>query len=203
MSSTLKERPQHVDAERVVDFDFYADRRYYEEGDIHRALYRMAEEEGRGIFWTPRNGGHWFINDHAMLFEAVRNVDLFSSAALTLPPMPEGQEPRVLPVSLDGERPAQVPSVQAALRGGWEDRGRLASLAVRYIGEQDESEGDPEPLPDAWVVDAVGRWPIKGRLSLDLRAENLFDAKLITSILADGTRERGTPRTLWIGLRLD
>ena len=104
---------------------------------------------------------------------------------------------------LDGERPAQVPAVQASLRGSWEDRGRLASLSVRYIGEQDESEGDPEPLPDAWVVDAVGRWPIKGRLSLDLRAENLFDARVVTSILADGTRERGTPRTLWIGLRLD
>ena len=104
---------------------------------------------------------------------------------------------------LDGERPAQVPAVQASFSGNWEDRGRLASLSVRYIGEQDESEGDPEPLPDAWVVDAVGRWPIKGRLSLDLRAENLFDARVVTSILADGTRERGTPRTIWIGLRLD
>lgn len=104
---------------------------------------------------------------------------------------------------LDGEKPAQVPSVQASLRGTWGESGRLASLAVRYIGEQDETEGDPEPLPDAWVVDAVGRWPIKGRLSLDLRAENLFDTKVVTSILADGTRERATPRTIWIGLRLD
>ena len=104
---------------------------------------------------------------------------------------------------LDGERPAQVPAVQATLRGSWEQRGRLASLLVRYIGEQDESEGDPDPLADAWVVDAMGRWPITGRLSLDLRAENLFDAKIVTSILADGTRERGTPRTIWVGLRLD
>ena len=104
---------------------------------------------------------------------------------------------------LDGERPAQIPAVQASLRGSWDDRGRLASMSIRYIGEQDESEGDPDPLPDAWVVDAVGRWPIKGRLSLDLRAENLFNAKVITSILADGTRERATARTIWIGLRLD
>ena len=104
---------------------------------------------------------------------------------------------------LDGERPAQVPAVQASASGSWEDRGRIASLSLRYIGEQDESEADPEPLPDAWIVDVVGRWPIRGRLSLDLRAENLFDAKVITSILADGTRERGSPRTLWIGLRLD
>ena len=104
---------------------------------------------------------------------------------------------------LDGKKPAQVPSVQASLRGAWEDGGRLAAITVRFIGEQDEQEGDAEPLPDAWVVDAVGRWPIKGRLSLDLRAENLFDARVVTSILADGTRERGTPRTLWIGLRLD
>jgi outer membrane receptor protein involved in Fe transport len=104
---------------------------------------------------------------------------------------------------LDNERPAQVPAVQAGARGSWEDRGRLALLALRYIGKQDESEGDREPLPGAWVVDAVGRWPIKGRLSLDLRAENLFDSRIVTSILADGTRERGTPRTLWIGLRLN
>ncbi|MEO8618638.1 MAG: TonB-dependent receptor [Sphingomicrobium sp.] len=104
---------------------------------------------------------------------------------------------------LDGERPAQVPSIQASAQAGWSDGGRLAFVTLRYSGKQDEGEGDPEPLPAAWTLDAVARWPITGRLSLDLRAENLFDRRVLTSVLADGTRERTQPRTLWIGLRID
>ena len=104
---------------------------------------------------------------------------------------------------LNGERPAQVPGIQAALTGAWEQEGRLAALTGRHIGKQDEAEGDPEPLPAAWTIDAVGRWPIHGRLSLDVRAENITGARVVTSVLADGTRERATPRTLWVGLRLN
>ncbi len=104
---------------------------------------------------------------------------------------------------LDGERPAQIPSVQASATAGWRDRGRMASITMRYIGKQDESEADPKPLPSAWTMDAVARFPIKGRLSLDLRAENLFDRRVLTSVLGDGTRERTQPRTLWVGLRFD
>lgn len=105
--------------------------------------------------------------------------------------------------ALDGERPAQVPAWQASIAGTWRDGRRLASLAWRYVGDQDENEGDAEPLPAAWTLDAVARWPLSDRLSLDLRAENLLNRRVLTSILADGTRERATPRTLWIGLRLD
>jgi vitamin B12 transporter len=105
-----------------------------------------------------------------------------------------------LAAALDGARPAQVPAVQASLGGAWEDGGRLAALTVRHVGKQDEAEGDPEPLPAAWTLDAVARWPLSRRLSLDLRAENLTDARIVTSILADGTRERAAPRTLWVGL---
>ena len=104
---------------------------------------------------------------------------------------------------LDGERPAQVPAWQASLSGAWRDGRKLAALAWRTTGAQDENEGDAEPLPSAWTLDAVARWPLTRRLSLDLRAENLFDRRVLTSILADGTRERASPRTLWIGLRFD
>ncbi len=104
---------------------------------------------------------------------------------------------------LDGRRPAQVPSIQGSARATWSDRGRLAAITLRYFGKQAESEGDPQPLPAAWTIDAVTRLPIRGRFSLDLRVENLFDRRILTSMLADGTRERTQPRTLWIGLRLD
>ena len=106
-----------------------------------------------------------------------------------------------LAVALDGKRPAQTPAVQANIRTGWAKDGRLAALTLRYIGKQDEAEGDPEPLPHAFTADAVLRWPVNRHLSVDLRGENLLNRKIITSILADGTREQATPRTLWIGLQ--
>ena len=101
MTAAIQKRPAHVDPSRVIDFDFYHDRRFAEAGDMHVAMNRLAEQEGRGIFWTPRNGGHWFINDYELLFEAGRDTGLFSSQALTLPALPVGMEPRVIPVSLD------------------------------------------------------------------------------------------------------
>src|ERR1700709_1463988 len=93
---TLVPRQNRPDS--VVDYDLYDDPRHAAAGDIHLALHRMAEEECRGIFWTPQNGGHWIINDYDLLFEAARDPGLFSSAVGTLPPMPPGQEPRVIPV---------------------------------------------------------------------------------------------------------
>lgn len=108
-----------------------------------------------------------------------------------------------LSAALDGKRPAQTPSVQASLSGAWKDGRRLAALQARYTGAQDENEGDADPLPAAWTLDALARWPLTSRLSLDLRAENVFDRRVLASILSDGTRERTGPRTLWIGLRLE
>lgn len=108
-----------------------------------------------------------------------------------------------LAAALDGKRPAQMPAVQGNVRIGWDEKGRLATLTLRYVGQQDEAEGDAKPLPHAFTADAVLRWPIMRHLSLDLRGENLLNRQIITSILADDTRERATPRTLWIGLRFN
>jgi hypothetical protein len=40
------------------------------------------------------------------------------------------------------------------------------------------------------------------RLQLVARGENLFDKTVEATINGDGSIERATPRTLWIGLRL-
>jgi cytochrome P450 len=156
MRETFRERPPYVDLEQVIDFDLYFDHRYAETGDVHRAMFCMAEEEGRGIFWTPRNGGHWCINDHAMLFDAIRDTQLFSSSALTLPPMPEGEEPRVLPISLDGEEhtayrlpllkafaPAAIKAMEPAVRAFAID----LIESVRETGHCDFVDKIAEPLP--------------------------------------------------------
>ena len=91
--------PSHIPADRVVDYDLYQGQIYSETGDLHEGLFRIAEDHGRGVFWTPHNGGHWFINDCDLLRNAARRTDLFSSTAMTIPPVPE--EPKLIPLFLD------------------------------------------------------------------------------------------------------
>jgi vitamin B12 transporter len=102
---------------------------------------------------------------------------------------------------LDGLRPAQTP--RFALTGGlsWESRGRAASLVVRHVGSQFEDDLNRDRLRSATTVDAFLAWPLTRDLRAVARAENLFDALVISGRGGDGSVERATPRTLWLGLR--
>ena len=57
-------------------------------------------------------------------------------------------------------------------------------------------------LKGATTLDAYASWPLSKRLQLVARAENLTDALVMAGIGGDGSIERATPRTLWLGLRL-
>lgn len=116
---TRNEIPAHVDPAHVVDFDMFHDHRFNEPGGPHAALARLADEAGRGVLWTPHNGGHWLINDHELLFEAVRNPGLFSSTAMTIPPMPAELEPKLIPLFTDPPEhgPYRVPLMRAFAPG--------------------------------------------------------------------------------------
>ena len=104
---------------------------------------------------------------------------------------------------LDGLRPAQTPrhafSANLAWRG---DNGARASLAGRYVSDQYEDDLNTQRLSGAFTLDAAASWPLSGRLSIEARAENAFDARVEAGISGDGVTERATPRTLWIGVRL-
>lgn len=94
--------PDHVDPAMVVDLDIFRDDRYRSADGPHRALRDSAEAFGQGIIWSPHNGGHWLLGSHELIFEAWRSPDLFSSSAVAaLPPMPDGSEPWLPPLSLD------------------------------------------------------------------------------------------------------
>lgn len=93
--------PPHVDPSRVREYDVFKGYKPDEVANPHDGLMQLAEDYGRGIFWTVSNGGHWFINDRELLFQAVRNPALFSSTAMTIPPLPRELEPRMLPLMLD------------------------------------------------------------------------------------------------------
>ena len=149
--------PAHVDPSRVIDFDIFRDQRYRTADGPHQALHESAESFGRGIFWSPHNGGHWLLNSHELIFEAWRTPELFSSSAVSaLPPMPDGGEPWLPPLSLDAPEhmkyrmplirafsPPRIKAMEAEIRAF---AGELID-AFRPDGHGEFVDAIAEPLP--------------------------------------------------------
>jgi outer membrane receptor protein involved in Fe transport len=102
---------------------------------------------------------------------------------------------------LNGLRPAQTPRLSASASVDWQRDGRMASLIVTHLGSQYDDDLNQRRLPAATVVGAFGALPLRGGWNLTGRAENLFDTEVVAGRAEDDTTERGTPRTVWIGLR--
>jgi outer membrane receptor protein involved in Fe transport len=102
---------------------------------------------------------------------------------------------------LDGLRPAQTPAFGLTGEIGWNDRGRSAFIQFRRVGNQFEDDLNDLRLPGATTVDAFAAWPLTNRVQLIARAQNLLDTRVLAGRDSEGTLERATPRTLWIGLR--
>jgi outer membrane receptor protein involved in Fe transport len=103
---------------------------------------------------------------------------------------------------LDGLRPAQTPRFAATLAAGWERDGKSAEIALHRFGAQYEDDLNTRTLKGAATIDAFASWPLARRVQIVARGENLTNALVIAGIGGDGSIERATPRTLWIGLRL-
>ena len=127
--------------------------------------------------------GHWSARAGASLTHARMNG---SGAATTL----------------DGLRPAQTPKFSGTFELGWQDGGKGAQLVVRRVGGQFDDDLNSDLLKAATTLDAFASWPLTKRLQLVARGENLTNVLVMAGINGDGSVERATPRTLWIGLRL-
>jgi cytochrome P450 len=163
-------RPDHVPAERVVDFNLFDDRRYAEAGGLHAGILRLAGERERGIYWTPRNAGHWFLTDHELIFTAARDPELFSNARMTLPPMPIELEPRLIPLTLDPPAhslyrlplmrafsPAMVAALEPAIRA----HAIQLIEAIAADGQCDFVRAISEPLPVIIFMRLMGMDPAR------------------------------------------
>jgi outer membrane cobalamin receptor len=82
---------------------------------------------------------------------------------------------------------------------GW----RTASLTGRYVSAQFEDDANSRRLGAAFTIDGLVALPLSNRVSLVLRGENLADKTVDTAISATAIVERATPRTLWIGVRIN
>lgn len=103
---------------------------------------------------------------------------------------------------LDGLAPAQSPRHSASATLAWNPRSGLGlSATLRHVGAQYEDDLQSDVLPAATTLDAVARLPLGPRLALVARAENLLDAQVVTRN-SGGSVDLGTPRTLWLGVRL-
>lgn len=103
---------------------------------------------------------------------------------------------------LDGLRPAQTPRHSLSSTLAWAGKGAQASITARHAGAQYEDDLNRQRLPGAFTLDLAGAVRLGRALALEARAENLTDARILAGISGEGIEERGTPRTLWIGLRL-
>ncbi|WP_305096847.1 TonB-dependent receptor [Croceibacterium aestuarii] len=103
--------------------------------------------------------------------------------------------------ALDGYRPSQTPRWAASATASWSPAARTkVALTLRHVGRQFEDDQQTDILPAATTLDAFAEVPLLGALSFVARAENLFDAKIITRNQG-GSMDLGTPRTVWAGFR--
>ncbi len=102
---------------------------------------------------------------------------------------------------LDGFRPSQTPAWAESATVSYRPREHmLFSATVRHVGKQFEDDQETFVLPAATTVDLFAQVPIVNNLSFVARAENLFDATVVTRNQA-GSMDLGAPRTVWAGFR--
>ncbi len=107
--------------------------------------------------------------------------------------------------AIDGRRPAQVPRHFATGSLGWFPQGGDSglNLTARYVGAQSEDDLGQLTLDDAITLDARAAYRLSPNLLVELRGENLFDTTVQAGISGPGIIERATPRTIWLGVKLD
>ncbi len=104
---------------------------------------------------------------------------------------------------LDGLRPAQVAKHggNASLDYRSDDGNWQASFLVRTTGRQFEDDANSRSLGKAVTADAMVHHRFDNGLALELRGENLLDARVEAAISSAGIIERAAPRTIWFGVR--
>jgi cytochrome P450 len=95
------EKPDHVPAERVFDYDMYDIGA--EDGDFQAAMLKLTRPGVPALFWTPRNGGHWMSTRGDDIGVILNDAKRFSNGNLRVPKETNPQPPMV-PIQVDPPR---------------------------------------------------------------------------------------------------
>ena len=103
VSPMLAERPGHVPADRVIDFNLH---RPVPEGQTVHEFWREAMAgAAHDVMWTPHSGGHWIVLDPDLCETVLTDHERFSSRIVIVPRDPVGEAySKYIPLSLDPPR---------------------------------------------------------------------------------------------------
>ncbi|MDX2276884.1 MAG: cytochrome P450 [Hyphomonadaceae bacterium] len=95
----IVEKPDHVGADKVVEFDLFDFDA--EDGDCQRRIADALQAAGvPDVFWTPCNTGHWVAARGEALKDVLTTPDLFSSSQFMVVKA-MNPEPPLVPLMLD------------------------------------------------------------------------------------------------------
>lgn len=106
------ERPSHVPADRVVDFDLFNPPGV--EHDYFAAWQTLQRPGGPGLVWTARNGGHWIAAQGAVVRALWADGERLSSECLAVTPG-LGEVMQFIPLQQDA--PEHGPFRMAVMKG--------------------------------------------------------------------------------------
>lgn len=103
ISPMRAERPGHVPADRVIDFNLH---RPVPEGQTVHEFWREAMAgAAHDVMWTPHSGGHWIVLDPDLCETVLTDHERFSSRIVIVPREPVGEAySKYIPLSLDPPR---------------------------------------------------------------------------------------------------
>jgi cytochrome P450 len=127
------EKPDHIPDELVYDVDIYNLPGLVDgyTDDIH-LLWKKLQDTHPPMFWTPRNGGHWFLTRHDIILKTGINAESFSNSDIFVP---KGSAPFLTPTNMDppehiGFRKLLMPSFAPASLERASDQARAAAIAL-------------------------------------------------------------------------
>lgn len=122
--TTIRAVPEHVPADRVIDFNLYD---FPIEGiEIQRSMKQLLDTNPAEVLWTPHNGGHWIAKSPDTVSTVFTDSDHFSSRRIVVEEGERGTPP-LLPLQLD---PPHHAGYRALLQQA------LSPKAVGRLGEK-------------------------------------------------------------------
>jgi cytochrome P450 len=180
-------KPDHVPDALVYDFDYYFDPALLE--NAHDRILQIAKE-APPIFWSPRQGGGWFMRSHEATYKASRDTEAFSNGPFPFEmiahmnaSLPDDKKALIpLPITIDPPHhatyrgPLQKPFGPKAMLALKDNIRALATELIEAVKPQGACEfmtAIAEPLPVTVFLQLFGLPLEKQRIYRDLVEEHM------------------------------